>query len=223
MKDEATLKKRYQAVQQRIAAAAVRSGRHRDDVLLTIVTKLASIDQIRQLLELGHMDFGENRVQALMHRAAQIDEFLQRHRQLSGSKVVNMPGKLRWHMVGHLQRNKVAKVLKLVRLIHSVDSLRLAEEIQTAAARYEDPVEVLIQVNTTGEKDKHGVAPAAAVHLIEQIDDIRTFVSADATGEREPTRKGIAIPIKLLDDVIETLHEAQQQAKASGLLKAEAA
>ncbi len=73
-------------------------------------------------------------------------------------------------MVGHLQRNKVAKVLKLVRLIHSVDSLRLAEEIQTAAARYEEPVEVLIQVNTTGEKDKHGVAPAAAVHLIEQID-----------------------------------------------------
>ncbi len=170
MKDEATLKKRYQAVQQRIAAAAERSGRHRDDVLLTIVTKLASIDQIRQLLELGHMDFGENRVQALMHRAAQIDEFLQRHRQLSGSKVVNIPGKLRWHMVGHLQRNKVAKVLKLVRLIHSVDSLRLAEEIQTAAARYEDPVEVLIQVNTTGEKDKLGVAPAAAVHLIEQID-----------------------------------------------------
>ncbi len=53
--------------------------------------------------------------------------------------------------------------------------------------------------------------------------DIRTFVSADATGEREPTRKGIAIPIKLLDDVIEALHEAQQQAKASGLLKAEAA
>ncbi len=170
MKDGATLKKRYHAVQQRIAAAAVRSGRRRDDVLLTIVTKLASIDQIRQLLELGHMDFGENRVQALMHRAAQIDEFLQRHRQLSGSKVVNIPGKLRWHMVGHLQRNKVAKVLKLVRLIHSVDSLRLAEEIQTAAARYEDPVEVLIQVNTSGEKEKFGVAPAAAVHLIEQID-----------------------------------------------------
>jgi pyridoxal phosphate enzyme (YggS family) len=170
MDGQAALRERYEAVRERIAAAAARSGRRPNDVLLVVVTKLASIDQIRELLELGHVDFGENRVQALVHRAAQIEEFVERHRELSGSKVVNIPEKLRWHMVGHLQRNKVRKVLNLVRLIHSVDSLRLAEEIQVAAARHDEPVEVLIQVNTSGEKTKSGVAPAAARHLIEQID-----------------------------------------------------
>ena len=73
-------------------------------------------------------------------------------------------------MIGHLQRNKVKKLLPLVRLVHSVDSLRLAEEIQNHAGRLEDPVEVLVQVNVTGEKQKYGVAPAAARHLVEQIE-----------------------------------------------------
>ena len=73
-------------------------------------------------------------------------------------------------MIGHIQRNKVRKVVNVARLIHSVDSLRLAEEIQLVAARRDDPVEVLLQVNTSGERTKSGVAPAAAAHLLEQID-----------------------------------------------------
>jgi pyridoxal phosphate enzyme (YggS family) len=170
MTGEPTLKERYDAVRQRIADAAVRSGRRPDDIVLTAVTKFASIDQIRELIELGHTDFAENRVQALVQRVGQIDEFLQRHRQLHSSRHVSLPGRLRWHMIGHLQRNKVRKVLDLVRLVHSVDSLRLAEEIQMAAARREEPVEVLVQVNVSGEKSKYGVAPAAAAHLVEQID-----------------------------------------------------
>ncbi len=170
MGSETSLKQRYAAVRERIVAAAGRFGRSPDDILLTVVTKSASIDQIRELIELGHMDFGENRVQTLVHRVAQIDEFLQRHRELSGGKEVHLPTRVRWHMVGHLQRNKVRRVLKVVRLIHSVDSLRLAEEIQMASGRDDEPVEVLVQVNTTGEKSKFGVAPAAAGHLIEQID-----------------------------------------------------
>ena len=170
MMSRAQLEERYDDVRQRVAAAAERSGRSADGVVLTVVTKNASIDQIRELIEFGHMDFGENRVQALVHRAAQIDEFLQRHKQLHSSREVNIPDRLRWHMIGHLQRNKVRKVLNLVRLIHSVDSLRLAEEIQVAAARRDEPVEVLIQVNTSGEKSKYGIVPAAATHLTEQID-----------------------------------------------------
>ena len=170
MKADASLKQRYEAVRARIAAAAAHRGHRADDILLTVVTKLASIDQIRELIALGHMDFGESRVQTLLHRAAQIDEFMQRHRQLSSGRLVNLPDQVRWHMVGHLQRNKVRKVLGMVRLIHSVDSLRLAEEIQVAAARRDEPVELLVQVNTSGEKMKSGVAPAAACHLIEQID-----------------------------------------------------
>ncbi|MHC4428526.1 MAG: YggS family pyridoxal phosphate-dependent enzyme [Planctomycetota bacterium] len=176
---ESTLQERYEAVRERIAAAAAKVGRRGDNVLLCVVTKFAAIDQIRQLLELGHLDFGENRVQALLQRAAQIEEFIERHRQISGSRPVQLPEKPRWHMVGHLQRNKVRKVIELVRLTHSVDSLRLVEEIQIAASRREEPVEVLVQVNTSGEKSKSGVAPAAAMHLIEQID---TMVSLRPRG-----------------------------------------
>jgi PLP dependent protein len=73
-------------------------------------------------------------------------------------------------MIGHLQRNKVRKIVGLARLIHSVDSLRLAEEIQLAATKVDEPIEVLVEVNTSGEKSKFGIAPAAARHLIDQID-----------------------------------------------------
>ena len=170
MTGEPTLKQRYETVRGRIADAAVRSGRRPENIVLTAVTKFASIDQIRELIELGHADFAESRVQALVQRVGQIDEFLQRHRQLHSARHLSLPGPLRWHMIGHLQRNKIRKVLDLVRLIHSVDSLRLAEEIQMATARREEPVEVLVQVNVSGEKSKYGVAPAAASHLVEQID-----------------------------------------------------
>ena len=165
-----TLKERYEDVRRRLDRAARRGGRRGSDVILVAVTKFASFDQIRDLIELGHQDFGENRVQQLVQRSAQVDEFLERARQLGTSKMSKVPSSVRWHMIGTLQRNKVRKVLPLVRLIHSVDSLRLAEEIQAAAGRREESVEVLIQVNASGEKSKHGVAPAAVRHLIEQID-----------------------------------------------------
>ena len=178
---EQTLAQRYDLVRQRIAAAAKRSGRPADAIMLVAVTKLATIDQVRELVEIGHTDLGENQVQHLVQRAAQIDEFLQRHKQLgrSGSGSAR-PSKLakqvRWHMIGHLQRNKVRKALGIARLIHSVDSLRLAEEIQAAAGKLPEPVEVLVQVNAFGEKSKYGVAPAAASHLIDQIDTMLNLI-----------------------------------------------
>ncbi len=175
MKGEKTLKQRYKAVKDRVAAAARRCGRSPDGIIFTVVTKYAAIDQIRELIELGHVDFGESRVQNLVQRAAQIEEFLARHRQLTSGRKVNIPDQVRWHMIGGLQRNKVRKVINLARLIHSVDSLRLAEEIQQAAAKREEPVEILLQVNTTGDKTKSGVAPAAAMHLLEQIDTMMSL------------------------------------------------
>jgi pyridoxal phosphate enzyme (YggS family) len=167
---EATLKQRYEQVKQRIAEAAARAGRRAGDIVLVAVTKNASVDEIRQLVELGHVDFGENRVQNLVQRAAQINEYLSRQQQLRTERGRRPQADIRWHMIGHLQRNKVRKVLNSVRLIHSVDSLRLAEEIQIGAARFEQPVEVLVQVNTSGEKSKFGCAPAAVRHLLDQID-----------------------------------------------------
>lgn len=164
-----TLKQRYAQVKDRIAEAARRSGRSAESIMLVAVTKYAAIDQVRELVEMGHCDFGENHVQNLIQRAAQIEEFLQRKRQLSSNRGSNLPKQIRWHMIGHLQRNKVRKALGVARLIHSVDSLRLAEEIQAAAGKLDGPVEVLIQVNAFGEKSKFGIAPAAARHLIDQI------------------------------------------------------
>ncbi|MCZ6835064.1 MAG: YggS family pyridoxal phosphate-dependent enzyme [Planctomycetota bacterium] len=167
---DATLKSRYESVQQRIDEAVQRSGRRNKDIILVAVTKNASFDQIRDLIQFGHVDLGENRVQQLVQRAAQVDEFLERAKQLSTTKMAKVPQSIRWHMIGSLQRNKVRKVLPLVRITHSVDSLRLAEEVQTAAGRLDGTIEILIQVNASGEKTKQGVAPAACHHLIDQID-----------------------------------------------------
>ncbi|MBT8487110.1 MAG: YggS family pyridoxal phosphate-dependent enzyme [Phycisphaerae bacterium] len=166
-----SLKARYESVQTRVAEAATRGGRNGGDIVVVAVTKHAAIDQIRELIALGHRDFGENRTQTLVQHAAQVEDYLDRRRQLRRASGGELPADIRWHMIGHLQRNKVRKTLELVRLVHSVDSLRLAEEIQQAAAAVLDkPAEVLIQVNIGAEKQKHGIAPAATRHLIEQID-----------------------------------------------------
>ncbi len=81
-----------------------------------------------------------------------------------------LPEAIVWHMVGHLQRNKVKQVLPICRYIHSVDSLRLAEEIQAAATKLERPAQIFLEVNVSGEGTKFGVAVGAATHLAEQID-----------------------------------------------------
>ncbi len=168
-----TLRERYQAVRQRIADAAIRAGRKPERVHLVAVTKYASPDQIRSLIDLGHIDLGESRVQQLTQRAPLMHEYLQRQRALGGADRgdgVSPPEKIRWHMIGSLQRNKVKAVLPHVQLVHSVDSLRLAEEIHAVAAKLDICVDVLLQVNISGETSKSGVASPAALHLIDQMD-----------------------------------------------------
>ncbi len=140
------------------------------------VTKTASPDQIRMMVEMGQRDLGESRVQQLTQRVASIEEFLVRKRTLGGAISkggANPPGgfpSVRWHMVGHLQRNKVKQAVPLVKLVHSVDSLRLAEELHSYAASTDRVVEILLQVNASGEPNKFGVAAPAVPHLAEQID-----------------------------------------------------
>ena len=168
----AQLREAYRAVIDRAANAAERSGRRASDVLTIAVTKTATPDQIRTLVDLGHADLGENRVQHLDQRVAQLDEYLGRRRNFAGAAPrsdTQPPDKVRWHMIGHLQRNKVKQVIPLVDLVHSVDSLRLAEEIHNYAARTDQIVDVLIQVNTARDENKHGIAPPAVIHFAEQI------------------------------------------------------
>ncbi len=161
-----TLAGRWQAVRERIAAAAKRSGRAADQVMLVVVTKSAAIDQVRELVMLGQRDFGENRVQRLVQRAQQIEDFVRRPTEMRPGAVAPT---IRWHMIGTLQRNKVKKAVEVARLVHSVDTLRLAEEIQSAAAKRPEPFDVLVEANISGEASKHGVAAAALRHFVEQV------------------------------------------------------
>ena len=167
------LKDAYKQVCDRIAAATARCGRKPEDVVLVAVTKYATVDQIQKTLELGVMDFGESKGQNLAQRVAQIDEYIQRKSKLAAAAPRSkqlVPEQVRWHMIGHLQRNKVKQVVPLVSLVHSVDSLRLAEELHNYAARQDITIDILMQVNTAGEQQKFGVAAPAAIHLAEQID-----------------------------------------------------
>ena len=153
-------------VRDRIARACESAGRDPSAITLVAVTKSIEVDVIRQTLDVGLLDLGESRVQELSQRAAMIHESLARRRQAGA------PGphpRARWHMVGHLQRNKVKAVLPWVEVIHSLDSLRLAEEISNHAARSGRVVDVLMQLNASAEKSKFGVAVGAATHLTEQI------------------------------------------------------
>jgi PLP dependent protein len=179
------LAERYADVKDRIAAAARASGRQPERIVLVAVAKYAEPDQIRELMQLGQQDFGENRVQQLLQRASIVEEWQARARlhptlhARGGAETSAKAADVRWHMIGHLQRNKVKKVVDICRLIHSVDSLRLAEEIQAASSRREHPVDVLVQVNCSGEESKFGCPLAAAEHIAQQID---TMISVRVRG-----------------------------------------
>ena len=167
MAKRSPLADKLEQVRQRIADACAKAKREPEEVTLVAVTKYAAPEQVREIVQLGIADLGENRVQALAQRAPQINEFFARRHQ-HGDETI--PARLRWHMVGHLQRNKVKQVLPLASLIQSVDSLRLAEELDTQAGNLGKRQAVLLQVNASEEAQKHGVAVGAAVHLAEQID-----------------------------------------------------
>ena len=160
-----TLSDRLKDVRARIAAACEKSKRDPSAVTLVAVTKYAAPEQIREIIKLGVGDLGENRVQQLVQRAGQFGEFHQR----LGTTDPTVAAKLRWHLIGHLQRNKVKPLLPVVSMIQTIDSLRLAEELESQLERSGKKLPVLLQVNSSEENQKSGVAVGAAVHLAEQI------------------------------------------------------
>ena len=161
-----TIKERYEKIQERIENAADRAGRSSDEIHLVAVTKYASVDDVRQLVDLGHVDFGESRLQHFTQITAQIDEYIDRRRELGEP---DLASPVRWHFIGHLQRNKCRRVIPLTRMIHSVDSLRIAEEIQEIASKKGLTIEVLLQAIISRERQKTGIAPAAVGYLLEQL------------------------------------------------------
>jgi pyridoxal phosphate enzyme (YggS family) len=167
---QSPLSEKLEQVRGQIAAAATKAGREPREVTLVAVTKTAAPEQIREIVQLGVTDLGESRVQVISQRIPQLTEFLARQRAHGDAAAV--PAKVRWHMIGHLQRNKVKPLLPMVDCIHSVDSLRLAEEIEQYAGKLNKKVPVMLELNASEETSKYGVAVGAAVHLAEQLDSM---------------------------------------------------
>jgi pyridoxal phosphate enzyme (YggS family) len=134
----AELQRRLAAVEERLTAACRRAGRERAAVTLVAVTKTTTPEVAALLPELGILDLGESRPQELWRKAAAL------------------PATVRWHLIGHLQRNKIEQTLPHVQLIHSVDSLRLLTALDLQADR---PLPVLLEVNASGEASKLGFGP----------------------------------------------------------------
>jgi PLP dependent protein len=191
-------------VKERIAAACDKAKRDPSEVTLIAVTKTAAPEQMREILQLGIGDLGESRVQVLQQRAAQVNEFFARQ-QAHGAE--NLPAKLRWHMIGHLQRNKIKPALPLVSVVHSVDSLRLAEELDAHAAKANRKLPVLMQVNASEEPQKSGVAVGAAVPLAEQIgtmDNLQIMglmTMAPLDGDEKTIRQTFARTRELFEEI----------------------
>lgn len=195
MAKRSPLGEKLDEVRDRIARACDRAKRDPAGVTLVAVTKNAAPEQVREILSLGVADLGESRVQQLTQRAAQLNEFVSRRQVHAGTGTAGvslMPDKIRWHMIGHLQRNKAKPLMPIVHLIHSVDSLRLAEELDAQAAKMAKKLPILMQVNGSEEPQKHGVAVGAAVHLAEQIDSMENLQLAGlmtmAAHETDPAK-----------------------------------
>lgn len=136
---------------QNMESACRRAGRGVEEVELIAVSKTKPIPMLLEAYEAGVRDFGENRVQELLE------------------KYEALPKDIRWHMIGHLQRNKVKYLVDKVYLIHSVDSLRLAREIQKEAEKKQTQVNILVEVNVAGEKSKFGSSREETIRLVREI------------------------------------------------------
>ncbi len=152
----------FQRVRETMAAACARARRDAREVALLAVTKSAELDAIQRLVELGQTDLAESRVQQLTKRVAELQAWLADRPDLAERTV-------HWHMVGHLQRNKVKPCLEAADFLHSLDSLRLAEELSARAVRDGKVLSCLMEVNCSFEAQKEGVAIGAALHLGEQV------------------------------------------------------
>ena len=160
------ISKRIESLKQTIDSVCARADRDPAQVKLVVVTKSATFDAIKEVINLGLTDLGENRVQQLKKVSSQLDDYFEEKANKSKAKKIN------WHMIGHLQRNKVKQAISIASLIHSVDTLRLAEEINSSAAKLNLSPKVLLQVNTSLEPQKYGVPVGAAIHLAEQIETL---------------------------------------------------
>ena len=149
------LKENLEAVEERIRAACIRAGRSRDEVTLIAVSKTKPVETLKEAYDLGIRVFGENKVQ----------EITQKYEAL--------PKDIHWHMIGHLQTNKVKYIVDKVKLIHSVDSLKLAQVIEKEAEKHDRTVDILLEVNVAEETSKFGLKTVEVLPVFEQIAQLK--------------------------------------------------
>lgn len=150
-------------VRKRIKSSCAKIGRDPEEIRLVVVTKGRSPKEIKEAIEAGITDIGENKVQ----------EALQKYKYLAPSTYNLAP--IKWHMVGHLQTNKVKEAVRIFDLIQSVDSLKLALEIDKQAAKIGKIQDVLIQVNVASELSKFGLKPDETIAVIEKIRELKNI------------------------------------------------
>ncbi|MBQ8625205.1 MAG: YggS family pyridoxal phosphate-dependent enzyme [Agathobacter sp.] len=138
-------------VEAKIIEACKRAGRAREDVTLIAVSKTKPVDMLQEVYDTGIRNFGENKVQEMC------------------DKYEVLPKDIKWHMIGHLQTNKVKYLMGKTCLIHSVDSLKLAMEIEKQAAKHEIIVDILIEVNIANEETKFGLAKEEVIALVKEV------------------------------------------------------
>ncbi|MGE4284069.1 MAG: YggS family pyridoxal phosphate-dependent enzyme [Clostridia bacterium] len=149
------LRNNIEIVRENIAKAAQYSGRKPEDITLVAVTKTIDIGTMHQAISLGIKNIGENKVQEILNKYDNIDE-----------------DNIKWHLIGHLQTNKVKYIIDKVDLIHSVDSFKLAEEINKRALKINRKIDILIQVNVSEEKSKFGVEIKNCEKLLLEISQL---------------------------------------------------
>ncbi|MEM9943611.1 MAG: YggS family pyridoxal phosphate-dependent enzyme [Planctomycetota bacterium] len=156
------LKKNLQSIRERIDNAAQGSGRNGSDVKLIGVTKYVDVEETEALVEAGCYSLGENRPQKLWEKSDAMDH-----------------PEIEWHLIGHLQRNKVKRTIEVANLIHSVDSVRLLKEINKCSQEIGKTSQILLEFNLSGEEAKHGFV---AEQLDAILDEISKFESVQVRG-----------------------------------------
>jgi hypothetical protein len=144
------------AILKKMSHAAISAGRSPDEVKLIAVTKTVGIEKIKEAVDIGLRIFGENRVQESQKKISSLESY-----------VAN--SKIEWHLIGHLQKNKAKYAVQLFDLIHTVDSIELAEEISRQAEKIDKIQRVLVQVKLSEEETKHGVAEESLIPLLKKI------------------------------------------------------
>ena len=190
------IRENLKTVQDAICRAAVKAGRDPAQIKLIAVSKTKPLSMVQEAVDCGMLEFGENRPQELAEKAMQLPN-------------------LRWHQIGQLQKNKVRHIIDKVALIHSVDTLSLAQEIEKRASAIGKIQDILVQVNVSGEETKSGVSCQDAKNLCQGISEtcphirILGLMTISVRGMSEEENFAVFSRLKALAQEIETMHLAR--------------